>query len=130
MRRKPRDFSGYKLRSCIAAAVVVGATAMIGNWSVAATEPQVAGRVSGNNLYDSCIQPPDTEKQVQQETFCMGYVVGVIEGGAYDACLPHKLMFVQAKDIVIAWLRNNPTQRHLNAAVLVRIALESTYPCQ
>lgn len=130
MRGKPQDFSGYKFRSCIAVAVVVGATAAIGNFSVAATEPQVAGEISGNEFYKYCDQPPYTEEDVLYDTFCLGYVIGVIEAKMYNACLPDNLAFEQALDIVRAWVRNNPVQRHLNAAVLIRTALESAYACE
>lgn len=130
MRGKRQEFSGYKLRSCIAVAVVVGATAVIGNCSVAATEPEVAGEFSGNEFYHFCDQPPYTEEDVLYETFCLGYVIGVVEAKMYNACLPDNLAFEQALDIVRAWVRNNPVQRHLNAAVLIRTALESAYACE
>ncbi len=130
VRSKSEGFSGYKFRSCIAAAVVVGVTATIGNFSVAAAEPEVAGEFSGNEFYHFCDQPPYTEEDVLYETFCFGYVLGVIEAKMYNACLPDNLAFEQALDIVRAWVRNNPVQRHLNAAVLIRSALESAYACE
>lgn len=102
----------------------------IGNSSVAATEPQVAGEISGNEFYKYCDQPPFTEEDVLYDTFCFGYVLGVIEAKMYNACPPDNLAFEQALDLVRAWVRNNPVQRHLNAAVLIRSALESAYACE
>lgn len=124
----------YRRSSKLLSYAVVAATAGILLVSIHlpadAAESQAAGRVSGSKLYGHCILSSDTEGEILKETFCMGYVVGVIEGGTYDACLPHGFTFSQAKDIVIGWLRDHPSRRHLNAATLIRDALESLYPCQ
>ena len=127
---RPSRHRGPGLLGYGSGAVVLGMVLTLLSLHPAGAGARKMGQVSGGTLYDHCIQPPNSEKQVLMETFCIGYVHGVVEGGAYDACLPHNFKFSQLKDIVIVWLRDHPTQRRHNAAASIRDALESAYPCR
>ena len=82
---------------------------------------------SGNNLYDK-LNDQDTLNRVQ----AYGYVMGV-----YDVyvnvtfCPPTEVGITvgQVKDMIHAWLRANPNQRHRNAEVLVNEAFKQAWPC-
>lgn len=121
----PRDQSLDR----IAATIVTYVTAVFLFFAATLESSHATEWLSGNNLYEHCNITTGGQTQILKETLCMGYVIGVIESGAYDACPPDNLGFRQATDIVTMWLRNNPAKRHLNAALLIRNILESEYPC-
>ena len=78
---------------------------------------------------------------------CLGYVEGVADAGEQQAlvganatgastlgiwrwCIPTGAASVQARDIVVNFLRENPAQRHLAAASVVALALQHAWPCR
>ncbi|WP_443115462.1 Rap1a/Tai family immunity protein [Herbaspirillum seropedicae] len=44
-------------------------------------------------------------------------------------CLPSEITFAQASAIFGKYLREHPEQTHLNASLLVAMAMNSAYPC-
>ena len=82
---------------------------------------------TGNNLYNK-LEDQDTIHKVQG----IGYIMGV-----YDVyvnvtfCPPSEVGITvgQIKDMVHAWLRANPNQRHRNAEALVNEAFKQAWPC-
>ena len=88
--------------------------------------------LSGNELYNEC-----TGSDGVALSFCVGYIIGVAdvlfqnEINKYTACAPPppSLTQGQVRDVVIAWLRNNPTSRNFGAAGVVAHALSEAFPC-
>ena len=89
----------------------------------------------GNHLLRDCSRPDTIEF-----AFCLGYVdaiTDVLEAGnsvnGYRACVPVGPGGVEAfqlKDIVVQYLRRNPSPRHLGAAGLVAGAISEAFPCR
>ena len=61
-------------------------------------------------------------------TRCLGYVVGAIDG-MNGLCVPSGVTKGQLADVVAFHLRDNPAERHLPAALLVRKAINEKFPC-
>ena len=105
---------------------------------------------SGNDLYAAC-----TSENEIQLGFCYGYQIGVWEGikiggvmialpivdGANLAevegkvseimriCLPAEVEMRQMLDVSLAYLANNPADRHETARGLIIDAFQEAFPC-
>jgi hypothetical protein len=80
--------------------------------------------ITGNFLYDS-------QKAVGKELL-LGYVAG-IHDSYYDArlfCKPDNVPLGQAVDVVAKYLNDHPEKRHLEAQLLVVVALTEAWPCK
>ena len=119
---------------------------------LAGTLPQgvAAQTLSGNILYESC-----TSENTVQEAFCVGYLIGQLEGqvmggvlialGAgieltadefasftnqmFQHCVPSDATNEQLRDVVVAYLRDNPETRHHAARSLAWSAYREAFPC-
>jgi hypothetical protein len=102
--------------------------------------------VGGNDLLRDC----GSNAEANQMN-CIGYISGIMDaeeldriakaiaksgGGSgggvvrrYEFCIPAAVTFGQAQDVVTAYLRNNPSTRHIAAAILVEHALADAFPC-
>jgi hypothetical protein len=101
-------------RYLIAAVVCVGLVGGAGN----------AGGTSGNSgndLWEWCVRDPDG--------FCFGYIVGAIDQDSTSLCIPKGAAFVQTRDVVVAYLKNNPENRHFHATTVLLLALREAWPC-
>lgn len=113
-------------------------------------EPAQAQNVTGNDLFAAC-----ENDGLAQAGYCIGYVIGAVEGmrwgvalplfhsGETDIatvnrtsdtflqiCEPSGVISRQYTDIVIGYLRANPAMRHQPARGLIQIALGEAFPCQ
>lgn len=105
----------------------------------------------GNALYGIC-RSEDTTRQ----GFCLGYLIGVTEGlrfGAFQVlkqidesntteginsssdlllrfCIPENASNAQLRDVVLAYLGDNPESRHETARFLVWLAYVKAFPCR
>jgi hypothetical protein len=115
--------------------------------------PGNAENLSGNDLLSIC-----SDQSQAAQGFCIGYVNGLIEGlklGAsvpmmmlnqegediptseMDAlssqflgfCLPPEAELRQFVEIIVAYLKDTPKDRHGSARLLGQIALAEAYPC-
>lgn len=81
--------------------------------------------IDGNNWmqkYDSA--------SVVDKSIALGYALGVFDAGASVVhCAPTGLRAGQINDMFAAYLRENPTTRHLSADVLLLDALKKRWPC-
>lgn len=86
----------------------------------------------GNDLLQTC----DTDTSTSRG-YCLGYIRGLSSG--VDAvlatskqyiCYPHGVTIGQVRDVVVAFVRNNPGKRHENALVLVSWASAQAWPCK
>jgi hypothetical protein len=59
----------------------------------------------------------------------MGYVIGVHDVYDDTICLARGVTTQQASDIVLKFLRENPSKRNLAADILVLVALGKDFPC-
>ena len=86
--------------------------------------------LSGNQLLEHC----SNSDNAQLRAGCAFYVMGVSDtlraSGATTACPPRDITGIQATDVVIRFLRDNPQYRHMSAASLVVGALQSAFPCR
>jgi Rap1a immunity proteins len=84
------------------------------------------GWYDGNELYRWCTGA--------DRSGCLGYVTGVasVEAAlnAIPICFPAKATANQLRDVVIAYLRDNPADRHMSALVLVSNAYVASFPCR
>ncbi len=86
---------------------------------------------SGNRLLALC-QGNNTPEQ----NVCLGYLQGVADVlgedsvGGWRACIPLNVTVAQVEDIVVPWLKANPSKRHYTASSLVALALEKAFPCK
>lgn len=62
--------------------------------------------------------------------FYIGYVQGATEALAGVLCIPEKLSASHAEEIVGQYLDSHSGKRKMPASLLVRQALEETYPCR
>lgn len=100
---------------------------------------------TGNDLLRTCSSSDSTAR-----TPCYAYLRGVLNGhwasmANYRAfrgvvtptapemgeiiCTPQGFTWEQGKDVVVSYLRDNPTTRHFPAASLVLGALAISFPC-
>jgi hypothetical protein len=70
--------------------------------------------------------------------FCMGYIQGVThtENGISlsitpmtKLCIPDDVTLSQLKDVLIAYLKDRPEERHWAAWSLVHNAINDAFPC-
>ena len=89
----------------------------------------------GNDLYENCrIEKSDFDTGV-----CFGYLNAMADvlskssdrGGylGWRACLSPGIMGKQIYDVAVQFLKNNPSQRHLSASLLVAHAFSDAWPC-
>jgi hypothetical protein len=98
------------------------------------TAPTVAGptiptRVTAKMLSDLC---------AQDRAACLGYVIGSTDswasalaaaGRPQVICIPAGANNDQVTQATVRYLRSNPQESGLNAAVVIFAALKATFPC-
>ena len=89
----------------------------------------MAGSLTGNGLLTFCEN--DATSMV-----CKGYLQGVhdtLEQNAINgmrACIPDSVTLDQRRDVVVSWLKANPSLRRVNASSLVAQAWGQAFPCK
>jgi hypothetical protein len=83
--------------------------------------------LTGNDLLAACSAPTGTFPVGQ----CLGYIQGVVDAASVSQrlCLPHTVNAGQMRDIVVAYLRQHPENRHLAASNFVEIAMGQFFAC-
>ena len=81
-----------------------------------------AGLTTGNHLMKHCISAPDS--------FCAGYIKGVIDTNHALFCVPPKVTNRQIINITIMYLRDHPEKHGLFAPSLVIRATQAAFPCK
>ena len=95
----------------------------------------------GNKIYDACSAEKGSTTYYQDESFCTGYVIGVVDqllankfmkNGTItlEACLPEGVIVRQVVDVVRSHLKNNPQDRNLPGALLTWTAVNKAWPCK
>ncbi|WP_216339522.1 Rap1a/Tai family immunity protein [Roseovarius sp. PS-C2] len=90
-----------------------------------------SGAQDGNFLLDIC-----TKGATYSPDMCAGFVGGATGLIPYapqfssTVCLPTGVTYPQMTDVVIAYLQDNPAQRHNFASPLIAIALGEAFPCK
>jgi Rap1a immunity proteins len=94
---------------------------------------------NGNHLYSGLqiaevASTPNDQREAYQLTrgFALGFVLGVAEAGNKVLfCMPEQGVIVvqQIQDVVRAYLRDHPADRHESASDLTVRALKAVYPC-
>lgn len=115
--------------------------------------PAFGQTISGNDVLGAC----EVSDGGIKEGFCIGYIVGLWEGihwgtfvafrsvGGFDqggtaeandfsnmllgSCVPEHVENSQTRDVVIRYLRDNPTTRHESARGLMERAMAEAFPC-
>jgi len=80
-----------------------------------------AVQTTGNDLMQHCQKAPDS--------FCAGYIGGVIDTSHALFCFPPDVSKRQIINNTIMFLRDNPKKLHLFAPSLVIMATRSGFPC-
>lgn len=100
--------------------------------SVTAPEAGPAGLMGGNTLWELC-----DDKDSLAKIACSAWVRGSLDmarivqarSGVCELSIPDAVSLEQAQAVIVKWLRDNPAQRHLPAAVLALKALGEAFPC-
>ena len=82
--------------------------------------------VSGNILHTRA-----NSTETHDRIWAMGFITGVAD--AYDEelfCIPTGVNVSQLVDVTKDFIKRNPRERHLPAAMLVMLALVDTFPCK
>lgn len=93
--------------------------------------------MNGNDLYAYCQDKDGSYGSI----FCHAYIIGAADivlgigernetAYGYQACPTNGITEGQVTDIVILWLRKNPSARHYGASSLVASALYESFPCR
>ena len=112
-------------RTAAALAAALWTTLVLG---VVLESGNAQAQTTGNQLHRVCQSDGFTDKG-----FCKGYIVGVIDmlTDTYRTyCTPEGVTYEQSVDIVTAFVRTNPADRHLPAWILINVALARNYPCE
>jgi hypothetical protein len=140
-----RDYMNYRMTVyllVISLASISSCRVLAQDW----TTKSYHSLVDGNDLYSACRSAQENIKfegenmrlktsegsTVLSAGICWGYIEGVVdsipggEGFEPDA----SVRLSQYVDVVTAYLRDNPNQRHLHAYALVRIALTRAFPAR
>lgn len=83
---------------------------------------------TGNNLYDRM-----TSSEVTERIQALGYVMGVFDVYVNITFCPGSQSGItagQIRDMAVAWLGANPTQRNRNAEVLLNEIFKQAWPCK
>jgi Rap1a immunity proteins len=88
---------------------------------------QAADYYSDNDLYEGLLiedAKDATNPQTAYNTgYAMGYVLAAFETSNGDLfCMPKEVTIRQTNDVVLAYLRDHPAERHLPAVFLVEHA--------
>jgi len=90
---------------------------------------------SGNDLYSDCTTPRGSSTYYQADGYCTGFVMGVYDDFDLsrqledkEACLPGGVTAGQLRDVVVAFIRDNPKWRNLDASALIRAAIIDAWP--
>ena len=98
------------------------------------TRGQRVSKTTGNELLEAC-----EGSEPFQQAFCLGYVTGAsdvdgAEGAAFPerrrSCVPDSVSNGQLKDVVVKYLKDNPEERHILAAILVVKSVAKAFPCK
>ena len=101
--------------------------------------PANASFLTGNDVLRDC-----TSHAAVTQEYCLGYVMGIADSLDLDlarlklseevpadsvlsACVPAGVQATQVKDVVIKYLRENPTTRNLPGGMLVTIAIKNAW---
>ena len=118
-----------------------------------ASSPAMSQTITGNEVLSAC----EATTRGSRRVFCIGYIVGLWEGihwgtfvafrsvggfeqgGAAEAndfasmllgsCVPEHVENSQITDVVIRYLRDNPTTRHESVRGLMQQAMAEAFPC-
>lgn len=128
------------------------ATSMVACWTVLVATMASAGNLSGNEMLEACEAPDESV----MSGFCLGYVIGVVEGMKWGAalpiyaarkgdisiddandfanrltrfCAPDSVTYGQYVDVFLKHLRQNPEVRHESARTLAQDAFSEAFPC-
>ena len=77
---------------------------------------------TGNELMRHCVASPDS--------FCAGYIEGVIDTSHALFCLPHEVTKREIINITIVYLRDHSDKLGLYAPNLVIRAMRAAFPCK
>lgn len=107
--------------------------------------PARADFYDGNRLYRHCTASQSSATYYQEDANCIGYIAGAYDGimtggltaavywnlpdHQYPLCVPDNVDLGQIRDVVIKYLRENPSDRHHSASLIVFWALIKVFPC-
>ncbi len=112
----------------------VGILALIAVQPPAEAAPTVSNLLTGNDLYATCSEMGGIGKGMVNFGMCYGYISGAIDTYAsvrsesgLDPCFAPGVTTKQLVDMVVAYLRDNPAERHSPANYSVAKAVKSLF---
>jgi hypothetical protein len=81
--------------------------------------------INGNDLFNHM-----NDSSAIKKMLALGYIAGVSDAsqGEYH-CTPASVSLGQTNDVVLKYLTKDPANRHLDASILVTVALVEVWPC-
>lgn len=101
------------------------------------SSPSRASFRNGNELLPDCLSGPSDSTYYQNQAYCIGYIIGVVDDQSLYAdalgkrlyCLRPEVTAGQIKDVVVAYFQRHPEKRDFGGAALVITALMEAFPC-
>jgi hypothetical protein len=81
---------------------------------------------TGNAFYNQC-----KDENSSSGLVCSVYVNGLMDGIIYSnfVCIPPEVNVGQLRDVILAYLRDHPSERHARTGDLAVVALAMAFPC-
>jgi hypothetical protein len=104
--------------------------------SIFAAAPAAAQKTgTGNDYYEACSINEINFKIAYEKGMCIGVIKTIIYFGeympdGYKICSPDNSTTGQHFDVVAAYLKSNPNQRHKDFRALALEALHAAWPCK
>jgi len=93
------------------------------------SNPGYSGFKDGNELYKNC----SAEDNVQQ-ALCLSYVIGCFDTletiESKLVCITDGVIANQLGDVVTAYLKTHPEERHYSASSTAIVAMIEAFPCE
>ncbi len=87
--------------------------------------------LEGTDVWNNCADP----RTDQAAMWCQGFTAGVVDGLSFPNpeaiwnCIPAGVTASQLQEILVDFLEDNPTDRHLPVAALAVLAFTEAWPC-
>ena len=85
---------------------------------------QAQAKADGNAVMQLCASPKLCE------TYLSGVVSGLLPLANAAKCLPSGVSVGQGKDVLLKYLKSNPSKRHLHIALIFDDAMKEAFNCQ
>jgi hypothetical protein len=105
------------------------ATALGSMLFLPAANAQSPSLSDGNTFYSKCQIPGDANQFLACAGYFRGLHDGTVGGLMPYGCAPKNATYQQMQDLLIKYMRENPSIRHWSTAAIYQSALGDAFPC-